>query len=183
MIPVIIKNFGTSTPISFMKIAAWGTAKFEYVKNFKADDRLPPSNWIIVRIHGCDFHCFSSIHEFEKPNDSNAASLMNSCASSLREKFPAIVFAYGVSDEYSFVFEESEFCERQASEIVSSFVSYFGSAYVMKWKEFLPDKDLKEVPYFKGRAVCCPKAKIVRDYLACRQFDCMFFFFFFFFFF
>ncbi|KAJ4764952.1 tRNAHis guanylyltransferase [Rhynchospora pubera] len=146
---------------------------YGYVKKFEADDGLPPSNWIVVQIHSCDFYRFSSRHEFEKPNDSNALYLMNSCATSLLEKFPEIIFAYGVSDEYSFVLsEESKFCKRQASEIVSSFVSYFGSAYVMKWKEFLPDRDLKEVPYFKGRAVCCPKAKIVRDYLAWKQFDC-----------
>jgi tRNA(His) guanylyltransferase len=70
-------------------------SKYEYVKEFELDDRLPPSNWIIVRIDGCHFHRFSSIHEFEKPNDSSALCLMNSCASSMLDQFPDIVFAYG----------------------------------------------------------------------------------------
>jgi tRNA(His) guanylyltransferase len=46
----------------------------------------------------------------------------------------------------------------------------------MKWREFFPNKDLNELPYFDGRAVCYPRAKIVRDYLAWRQVDCKFFF-------
>ncbi|CAL9146553.1 unnamed protein product, partial [Musa hybrid cultivar] len=37
---------------------------------------------------------------FAKPNDENALNLMNSCAVSMLEQFPDIVFAYGVSDEY-----------------------------------------------------------------------------------
>lgn len=45
----------------------------------------------------------------------------------------------------------------------------------MKWREFFPNKDLKELPYFDGRAVCYPKAKVVRDYLAWRQVDCKLF--------
>ncbi|XP_078159893.1 tRNA(His) guanylyltransferase 2-like isoform X3 [Carex rostrata] len=148
-------------------------SKYEYVKEFELDDRLPPSNWIVVRIDGCHFHRFSSIHEFEKPNDSSALCLMNSCASSMLDHFPDIVFAYGVSDEYSFVLsEKSKFYQRRTSKIVSLFVSYFTSAYVMKWREFFPNKDLKELPYFDGRAVCYPKAKVIRDYLAWRQVDC-----------
>ncbi|RWW20477.1 hypothetical protein GW17_00015416 [Ensete ventricosum] len=46
---------------------------------------------------------FSAEHAFEKPNDENALNLMNSCAVSMLEQFPDIVFAYGVSDEYRYV--------------------------------------------------------------------------------
>lgn len=45
---------------------------------------------------------FSKIHTFEKPNDERALRLMNACATSMLEKFPDIVFAYGVSDEYRY---------------------------------------------------------------------------------
>jgi tRNA(His) guanylyltransferase len=32
-------------------------SKYEYVKReFEFDRRLPPSNWIVVRIDGCHFH-------------------------------------------------------------------------------------------------------------------------------
>ncbi|TVU38372.1 hypothetical protein EJB05_11739 [Eragrostis curvula] len=134
-------------------------SEYEYVKReFEFDRRLPPSNWIVVRIDGCHFHSFSKIHAFEKPNDENALRLMDTCATAMLKKFPDIVFAYGVSDEYS--------------KILSLCVSYFTSVYVMKWKESFPDKMLKEPPYFDARAVCYPNLKTIRDYLAWRQVDC-----------
>ncbi|XP_010922243.1 tRNA(His) guanylyltransferase 2 isoform X1 [Elaeis guineensis] len=148
-------------------------SKYEYVKKFEADDRLPPCNWIVVRIDGCHFHRFSADHEFEKPNDKNALNLMNSCAVSMLEHFPDIVFAYGVSDEYSFVLKETtQFYQRRASKILSLSVSYFTSLYVMKWKEFFPNKELKAPPSFDGRVICYPRGKIIQDYLAWRQVDC-----------
>ncbi|XP_074577086.1 tRNA(His) guanylyltransferase 2-like isoform X1 [Curcuma longa] len=148
-------------------------SKYEYVKKFEADDRLPPSNWIVVRIDGCHFHRFSAEHAFEKPNDENALNLMNVCAVSMLEQFPEIVFAYGVSDEYSFIWRENtQFYQRRESKLLSLCVSYFTSMYVMKWKDFFPHKELKGPPYFDGRVVCYPRAKMIRDYLAWRQVDC-----------
>lgn len=44
--------------------------------------------------------------------------------------------------------------------------------YVLKWKEFFPQKDLKYPPSFDGRAVCYPSSDIIQDYLAWRQVDC-----------
>ncbi|XP_064975819.1 tRNA(His) guanylyltransferase 2-like isoform X3 [Musa acuminata AAA Group] len=119
------------------------------------------------------FSEFSAEHAFEKPNDENALNLMNSCAVSMLEQFPDIVFAYGVSDEYSFIWKETtQFYQRRSSKLLSLSVSYFTSVYVMKWKEFFPHKELKGPPYFDGRVVCYPRAKIVQDYLAWRQVDC-----------
>ncbi|KAK6150536.1 hypothetical protein DH2020_015468 [Rehmannia glutinosa] len=58
---------------------------------------------------------FSEVHEFEKPNDAQALNLMNSCATGVLEEFKDIIFAYGVSDEYSFVLKkESQLYGRQA---------------------------------------------------------------------
>uniref|UniRef100_A0A0D9X6U2 tRNA(His) guanylyltransferase n=1 Tax=Leersia perrieri TaxID=77586 RepID=A0A0D9X6U2_9ORYZ len=45
-------------------------------------------------------YILQKIHTFEKTNDESALRLMNACATSMLEKFPDIVFAYGVSDEY-----------------------------------------------------------------------------------
>ncbi|THU69304.1 hypothetical protein C4D60_Mb08t13030 [Musa balbisiana] len=73
-------------------------SKYEYVKKFDTDDRLYPSSWIVGRIDGCHFHRFSAEHAFSKPNDENDLNLMNSCAVSMLEQFPDIVFAYGVTD-------------------------------------------------------------------------------------
>ncbi|KAK6150521.1 hypothetical protein DH2020_015453 [Rehmannia glutinosa] len=58
---------------------------------------------------------FSEVHEFEKPNDAQALNLMNSCVTGVLEEFKDIIFAYGVSDEYSFVLKkESQLYGRQA---------------------------------------------------------------------
>ncbi|XP_047954574.1 tRNA(His) guanylyltransferase 1-like isoform X2 [Salvia hispanica] len=145
----------------------------EYIKSFQSESRLMLSTWIVVCIDGCHFHRFSDVHEFEKPNDAQALNLMNACAVAVVEAFRDVVFAYGVSDEYSFVFnKDSELYQRCASEIVSSVVSIFSSTYTMRWNEFFPQKDMKHLPYFDGRAVCYPSSEIIKDYLAWRQVDC-----------
>nr|XP_043623992.1 tRNA(His) guanylyltransferase 1-like isoform X2 [Erigeron canadensis] len=147
--------------------------KAEYVKSFQSDNKLLPFTWIVVRIDGSHFHRFSEVQGFEKPNDEQALKLMNSCAVAVLEEFKDIVFAYGVSDEYSFVLKRNtQLYQRRVSEIVSATVSFFSSTYVMKWKEFFPQKDLKYPPNFDGRAVCYPSYEIIRDYLAWRQVDC-----------
>ncbi|XP_010510034.1 PREDICTED: tRNA(His) guanylyltransferase 2-like isoform X2 [Camelina sativa] len=145
----------------------------DYVKSFQFENRLVPLTWVVVRIDGCHFHRFSEVHEFEKPNDEQALKLMNSCAVAVLEEFQDIVFAYGVSDEYSFVLsKESELYKRQSSKIVSAIVSFFTSTYVIRWEDFFPHKELKYPPSFDGRAVCYPTSEILLDYLAWRQVDC-----------
>ncbi|KAL6556898.1 hypothetical protein OROHE_006774 [Orobanche hederae] len=147
--------------------------RLKYVTSFQYDSNLPLSNWIVIRIDGCHFHRFTEVHEFEKPNDAEALNLMNSCAAVVLEEFKDIVFAYGVSDEYSFVLKkDSQLYQRDASDIVSAIVSFFTSMYIKKWTKFFPHKELECLPYFDGRAVCYPSRKILLDYLAWRQVDC-----------
>ncbi|CAA7409960.1 unnamed protein product [Spirodela intermedia] len=149
------------------------TGKLEYVRELERGNRLPNFNWIVVRIDGWHFHRFSEVHQFDKPNDARALNLMNSCAVSMLEKFPDIIFAYGDSDEYSFIWsEKTNFCERQESQILSQSVSFFTSVYVMKWGEFFPTQELTYPPAFDGRVICYPRVKLVRDYLKWRQADC-----------
>uniref|UniRef100_A0A803LPP5 tRNA(His) guanylyltransferase n=1 Tax=Chenopodium quinoa TaxID=63459 RepID=A0A803LPP5_CHEQI len=145
----------------------------EYVESFLFEDKLMLSTWIVVRIDGCHFHRFSDIHKFKKPNDEEALKLMNSCAAAVLEEFQDVTFAYGVSDEFSFVLKkDSKFYERQPSGIVSSMVSFFSTMYISKWNEFFPETELKYPPSFDGRAVCYPSSEILRDYLSWRQVDC-----------
>lgn len=148
--------------------------KPEYVRSFEFDSKLIPSTWIVVRLDGCHFHRFSEIHEFVKPNDERALNLMNSCAVAVLEEFRQdIVFAYGVSDEYSFILKKTtDLYQRRASKIVSAIVSFFTSTYVMKWKDYFPHSKLKYPPSFDARAVCYPSTEILRDYLCWRQVDC-----------
>ena len=43
-----------------------------------------------------------------------------------------------------------DFSTNICSKILSLCVSYFTSEYVMKWKDFFPNNDLREPPYFHG---------------------------------
>lgn len=145
----------------------------DYIRSFLFENKLMPSTWIVIRIDGCHFHRFCDVHAFEKPNDLQALNLMNSCAMAVLKEFQDVMFSYGVSDEYSFVLKkDSEFFQRRASGIVSAIVSFFSSMYVMNWKSFFPEKELKYAPSFDGRAICYPSSEILRDYLSWRQVDC-----------
>ncbi|KAL6518512.1 tRNA-His guanylyltransferase [Orobanche gracilis] len=136
--------------------------KAHYVRSFQYESRLMPFTWIVIRVDGCHFQRFSKDLEFEKPNDVQALNLMNSCAACVLEEFMDIVFAYGDSDEYSFVLKrESQLYGRHASEIVSAVVSLFSSIYTMKWNDFFPRKEMKRPPYFDARAICYPSRRMV----------------------
>jgi len=85
-----------------------------------------------------------------------------------------IVFAYGISDEYSFVFHKSSVLfERRSSKLVTTVVSTFTAYYVHLWLQFFPDMQLSlPLPSFDGRAVQYPSTQNMRDYMSWRQVDC-----------
>lgn len=148
-------------------------SKYAYVKTFEPSDVLMPRTWIVVRVDGRGFTRFAKTHDFEKPNDEQALLLMNECAKAVFEDFPDVVFAYGVSDEFSFVLRKtSTLFQRRSSKLVSVIATLFTATYVMKWTQFFPGKDLQYAPSFDGRAVCYPSDSVLRDYLAWRQVDC-----------
>ncbi|XP_052197705.1 tRNA(His) guanylyltransferase 2-like isoform X3 [Diospyros lotus] len=148
-------------------------SKYEYVKSFEVEDEVMFPNVIVVRIQGRNFRGFADAHEFEKPNDERALNLMNSCATSVLEDYHDIVFSYGFSDEYSFVFKkESNFYKRRASKILSLIVSSFTSVYVTKWKEYFPEMELRFPPSFQARVIVCASLEVLQAYLSWRQNDC-----------
>ncbi|KAG5979138.1 Glucose-responsive transcription factor [Claviceps digitariae] len=149
-------------------------SKFEYVRNFEQTDSLLPNTWIVVRIDGRAFTKMCAKYGFEKPNDRRALDLMNAAARAVVTDLPEIIIAYGVSDEYSFVFHKScNLFERRASKLVSTIVSTFTANYVYSWPTYFPDTPLSfPLPTFDGRAVCYPSIQNLRDYLSWRQADC-----------
>lgn len=50
---------------------------------------------------------FANRYNFEKPNDRRALDLMNEAAKTVVVEIPELVIAYGISDEYSFVFHKT----------------------------------------------------------------------------
>uniref|UniRef100_A0A0D2XAH0 tRNA(His) guanylyltransferase n=1 Tax=Fusarium oxysporum (strain Fo5176) TaxID=660025 RepID=A0A0D2XAH0_FUSOF len=110
---------------------------------------------------------------FEKPNDRRALDLMNTAAKAVVTELPEITIAYGVSDEYSFVFHKAcTLFDRRASKLVSTVVSTFTANYVYFWSTHFPDSPLSPpLPSFDGRAVCYPSVQNLRDYMSWRQAD------------
>ncbi|RDW87698.1 Thg1 [Coleophoma crateriformis] len=149
-------------------------SKYEYVKAFEQPDLLLPNTWIVVRIDGRGFHKFSDKYTFEKPNDRRALDLMNAAAMKVMSELPDIFIAYGISDEYSFVFHKScTLFERRSSKLVTTIVSTFTAYYVHLWSNFFPDLPLTApLPSFDGRAVQYPSVQNLRDYMSWRQVDC-----------
>lgn len=77
------------------------------MKDFEQPDKLLPNTWIVVRIDGRGFTKFADKYSFEKPNDRRALDLMNAAAKAVVTEIPEIAIAYGISDEYSFVFHKT----------------------------------------------------------------------------
>lgn len=147
-------------------------SQYEYVKAFEQLDALLPACWIVVRVDGKGFHKFCEAHAFEKPNDARALHLMDACAQAVLQAFGDIRIAFGVSDEYSFIFHKgTSLYSRRASKLTSLVVSCFTANYVRLWDQHLPTQPLLSTPMFDGRAVCYPNDKCLRDYLAWRQVD------------
>jgi tRNA(His) guanylyltransferase len=62
---------------------------------------------------------------------------MNAAAKHTLHVITDIVFAYGVSDEFSFVFSrDTQLFERRREKLVSTVVSTFTAAYVFYWREY-----------------------------------------------
>ena len=141
-----------------------------------------PNTWIVVRIDGRGFHKLSDHYKFSKPNDTRALHLMNAAAAHVVRSIPDICFAYGVSDEFSFVFDRATVMfDRRRDKLVSTVVSTFTAAYLHLWPQhFVRDVsdvnttalDLLHLPTFDGRAVIYPSSANLRDYLSWRQVDC-----------
>ena len=148
-------------------------SKFEYVKHFESQEKLLPSTYIVVRIDGKGFTKFTTAHNFEKPNDHRGISLMNKAALVVVNTFPEIWFAYGQSDEYSFILRKnSTLYNRRADKIATTMASCFAASYTLYFKDFFPGHELKEIPMFDGRCICYPSDEILRDYCSWRQADC-----------
>lgn len=147
-------------------------SRFEYVKLFESHEKLLPGCWAVARLDGRAFTKFAKAHDFQKPNDERALRLSNAAAAKVLEAFDEhLTFAYGQSDEFSFVLRrESALFSRREAKILSTIVSLFSSAYVALWNHFM-SVPLLDVPSFDGRIVLYPTTKHLRDYLRWRQAD------------
>jgi tRNA(His) guanylyltransferase len=99
---------------------------------------------------------------------------MNAAATEVVRGLVDVVFAYGQSDEFSFVFHESTtLFDRRSTKVATTVATMFTAEYCMQWPLFFPEMPLtRPYPTFDGRCVLYPTRKILRDYLSWRQADC-----------
>ncbi|KAI4151512.1 MAG: hypothetical protein LQ341_000899 [Variospora aurantia] len=149
-------------------------SRYEYIKSFEHHVKLLPNTFLVVRIDGRGFHHLSAKFGLEKPNDRRALDLMNAAARAVLQEIPDIPLAYGMSDEFSFIFDPScSLFDRRESKILTTIVSTFTSYYIHLWSSYFPDKHLSSpMPSFDGRVVQYPSFQNLRDYLSWRQVDC-----------
>lgn len=147
-------------------------SKYEYVKKFEEHQTCLPDTYILIRLDGKGFSKFSTLHNFEKPNDLKALQIMNESAKSVCQNFNDILLAYGQSDEYSFVLKKkSNLYKRRKEKIISVIVSLFTSAYNSNFEKIFKKK-LLSFPIFDCRIVIYPNFKTLWDYFCWRQVDC-----------
>ncbi|KAK6460967.1 Thg1 C terminal domain-containing protein [Scheffersomyces coipomensis] len=151
-------------------------SRFEYVREFERENHLLQETYIVIRIDGKGFHKFSQIYEFDKPNDITAIEVLNSAALEIFKQIPDVVFAYGQSDEYSFLLKKNcKLYERREMKLITLFSSLITSAYMYHWNLTHPTNPIsieKKLPVFDARAVIYPNFDVVKDYFRWRQADC-----------
>lgn len=168
--PYLLSN--NKIHLIYFKNTKMAKSSFEYVKKFEQDDTLMPNTWIVVRLDGKCFHKFSEDHNFQKPNDLRALSLMNYAAFKVMHEFNDLLMAFGQSDEFSFIFKKnSSLYKRRASKLLTTINSKFSSCYVFYWNKFFEKQNLIYPPSFDGRIVLYPSDENLIDYLKWRQAD------------
>jgi tRNA(His) guanylyltransferase len=98
---------------------------------------------------------------------------MNDAAKAVMAELTDVVLAYGVSDEYSFVFhKDTNLFGRRSSKLISTIVSTFTAYYIGYWLQSSFAPLTPPMPTFDGRCVLYPTAGNLRDYISWRQADC-----------
>jgi tRNA(His) guanylyltransferase len=147
-------------------------SKYEYVRSFESDDALLPSTFVVVRVDGRAFTRFTEEHGWLKPTDSRGVCLMTACALEVLREWGDLVFAYGQSDEYSFVLPpRGNPFGRRSAKLATGIASLFASAFVFHWPHYFPTLPLQRPPAFDARCVVYPRLSHLADYLRWRQVD------------
>ena len=147
-------------------------SRYEYVRGFEQLDALLPSTYVVIRVDGRSFTSFTEAHSWVKPSDSRGVCLMTACALEVLREWGDIVFAYGQSDEYSFVLPpKSNTFGRRSSKLATGVASLFASSFVFHWPRYFPTVPLQFPPAFDARCVVYPRLALLADYLRWRQVD------------
>lgn len=128
---------------------------------------LPSDGCLVVRVDGRAFHTYTSVRD--RPYDLTVANAMDIAAKQLCKDFQGVKFAYGQSDEYSFIATK----DRPESELwfggnLQKIVSVAASVFTQAFNSFVPSDPNAQ---FDARAFVIPKDEVLK-YCIWRQLDC-----------
>lgn len=130
---------------------------------------LPRRGYTVIRIDGRAFHTFT--RDLERPYSKPLADALDQSALHLCKEMTGCRFAYGQSDEYSFVltdFERSDaplWFDGNVQKIVSVSASLFTAAFQRSFPA------TGTLAAFDSRVMVIPKREEVFQYLLWRQLD------------
>ena len=146
--------------------------RFAYLESYGSEEKLLRDAYLVVRIDGRAFTPFCQRHPILRPIDDRLLGLMNECGRRVMEKIEDIVFGFGQSDEFSFIFKKSsQVCDRKRDAVLTCVVSVFTGSFVLLWSKYFPNVKLEYPPSFDARAVLYAHFRVIRDYLSWRQAD------------
>ena len=145
-------------------------SRFEYVKQFEAEEKLLRDTFICVDINATDFDKFCIDHNFLSPFDDRIIKLNAMCARHVMEDFSDIDICFGFECEFSFIFKRTtEIFNRRRDKILTNLVSLFASTFTYKWGDFFKEEKLKYPPTFFASITLFPRLRTVKDYLLFQQ--------------
>jgi tRNA(His) 5'-end guanylyltransferase len=127
--------------------------------------RLPRGGYVVVRVDGRAFHSFT--RGLERPYCRTLAGALDAAALALCAETIGCRFAYGQSDEYSFLLTDSEkglWFDGNVQKICSVAASVFTGAFN---KAF----DFERPASFDARAMTIPRRDEAAKYFVWRQLD------------
>jgi tRNA(His) 5'-end guanylyltransferase len=127
--------------------------------------RLPRGGYVVVRVDGRAFHTFT--RSLERPYSRSLAAALDSAAIALCSEMIGCRFAYGQSDEYSFLLTDTErglWFEGNVQKIVSVSASVFTAAFN---RAFPAEKPAS----FDARVLLIPQRSEAAQYFVWRQLD------------
>lgn len=137
----------------------------------RASLMLPRRTWTIVRVDGKAFHSYT--RKLNHPYDDDFTVDMDSAAMALCKEAQGVAFAYGQSDEYSFLFTDfakpgtDAWFDGKLQKIDSISSSIF-TAHFLKARFARGDE---RPAYFDARAFTIPDPVEVENYFIWRQTD------------
>jgi tRNA(His) 5'-end guanylyltransferase len=140
------------------------------IKNYYEDPArvlLPRKTYVIVRVDGRAFHTFTA--KMERPYCRSLANALDAAAVALSKEMDGFAFAYGQSDEYSFLLsdfgrEDSRmWFEGAIQKIASVSASIVTAAFARAFEG--------PVGTFDARAFAIPQREEVAKYFIWRQVD------------